>query len=58
MSIMALEAVKFTSLFISLHLFIFFLPLFTSENKKSVVGFSTNNAENKQFPFRASTGWI
>jgi hypothetical protein len=34
MSIMALEAVKFCLLFKSLHLYIFFLPLFTLENEE------------------------
>jgi hypothetical protein len=34
-----------------LHLFIF-------ENKRSAVGFSTWNVENKQFPFKASAGWV
>jgi hypothetical protein len=54
MSIMALEAVKYNLFFKSLHLFIFFLPLFTFENKRSAAGFSMWNAENKQFPFKAT----
>jgi hypothetical protein len=40
MSIMALEAIKFNLLFKSLHLFIFYLPLFAYENKRSSAGFS------------------
>jgi hypothetical protein len=40
MSVMALEAVKFHLYFKSLHLFVFFLPLFTFKNVRSAVGFS------------------
>jgi hypothetical protein len=54
MSIVASEAVKFHLFSNSLHLFILFLPLFTFEDVRSVVCFSMWNAENKQFPFKAS----
>jgi hypothetical protein len=37
----SLEAIKFNIFFNSLHLFIFFLPLFTFKNERSAVGFST-----------------
>jgi hypothetical protein len=38
--------------FYSLHLFIFFLPLFTFENERRKVGFSTWTVENKQLSSR------
>jgi hypothetical protein len=46
---MAMKAVKFYLLFNSLHLFIFFLPLFTFENVRSAVGSSTWKTENALF---------
>jgi hypothetical protein len=55
---MVLEAVKFHLHFNFSHLFIFFLPLFTFEYERSAVGFSMWKVENKQFPFKASAGWV
>jgi hypothetical protein len=40
MAVMALEGIKCNLFFKSLHVFIFFLPLFTFENERSAVDFS------------------
>jgi hypothetical protein len=53
MSVMALEAVKLHFFFA--FAFIYFLPLFTIENERGAVGFSTSNVENKQFPYSQSS---
>jgi hypothetical protein len=50
-SVTVLGAVKFYLFFNSLHLLISFLPLFTFENKRIAVVFSTWKGENKHFPF-------
>jgi hypothetical protein len=55
---MALEAIKFHLFFKSLHLFTFFLCLFTSDNERSAVGSSMWNVENKQFPCKITAGWV